>query len=107
MARRNGVNALSRAGPISTPPLRNPSIYAGCRPCFCRYFSEYSDNTPKQGSKVGRALIVFFKIQFLEPIYISIIPYSLEETMDYHFHFGKNDKQKNRKGTVALAKLLR
>ena len=25
------------------PTLLKPSIYAGCRPYFCTYFSEYSD----------------------------------------------------------------
>ena len=63
---KNCVNALYRASLISTPPLRKPSIYAGSRACFCRYFSEYSENKPKQGAKVGRRLIVFFQIQFLK-----------------------------------------
>ena len=67
------VNALSRAGIISTPPLWKPSIYAGCRTCFCRYFSEYSDNSSKQGVKVGRATIVLFLIQFYKSIYASTI----------------------------------
>lgn len=44
---------------------RHPSIYAGCRVCFCRYFSEHSDNMPKQGAKVGRTLIVLIGIQFM------------------------------------------
>lgn len=35
------------------PTLLRASIYAGCRACICRYFSEYSENSPKHGSKVG------------------------------------------------------
>ena len=59
------VNALSRANLISTLPLREPSVYAALRACFCMYFSEYSDKYSKQGAKVGRSQIVFIQIQFL------------------------------------------
>ena len=54
------VNALYLGLLISTLPLQKPFIYAGSRPRFCRYFSEYSDNLAKQGQKVGRDRIVFF-----------------------------------------------
>ena len=59
---------------LPTPPLRKPSIYAGSRACFCRYFSEYSENKPEQWVKVGRKLIVFFQIQFFKSFYAFIIP---------------------------------
>ena len=73
------VNALYRAGLISTPPLQKSSVYAGCSICFCRYFSEYSDNSPKQGPKVGRAMIVFFEIQSCESFYTPLIANLAEE----------------------------
>ena len=40
-----GVNALSGLYLISTVPLQKPRFYAVFRACFCRYLSEYSDNS--------------------------------------------------------------
>ena len=40
-----GVNALSGCYLISTVPLQKPRFYAVSRACFCRYLSEYSDNS--------------------------------------------------------------
>ena len=40
-----GVNALSGLYIISTVPLQKPRFYAVSRACFCRYLSEYSDNS--------------------------------------------------------------
>ena len=40
-----GVNALSGLYLISTVPLQKPRFYAVSRACFCRYLSEYSDNS--------------------------------------------------------------
>ena len=40
-----GVNALSGCYLISTVPLQKPRFYAASRACFCRYLSEYSDNS--------------------------------------------------------------
>ena len=42
---RTGVNALSGLYLISTVPLQKPRFYAVSRTCFCRYLSEYSDNS--------------------------------------------------------------
>ena len=39
------VNALSGLCLISTVPLQKPRFYAVSRACFCRYLSEYSDNS--------------------------------------------------------------
>ena len=39
------VNALSGLYIISTVPLQKPRFYAVSRTCFCRYLSEYSDNS--------------------------------------------------------------
>ena len=39
------VNALSSLYLISTVPLQKPRFYAVYRACFCRYLSEYSDNS--------------------------------------------------------------
>ena len=39
------VNALSGWYLISTVPLQKPRFYAVFRVCFCRYLSEYSDNS--------------------------------------------------------------
>ena len=39
------VNALSGLYLISTVPLQKPMFYAVSRACFCRYLSEYSDNS--------------------------------------------------------------
>ena len=39
------VNALSGLYIISTVPLQKPRFYAVSRACFCRYLSEYSDNS--------------------------------------------------------------
>ena len=39
------VNALSGCYLISTVPLQKPRFYAASRACFCRYLSEYSDNS--------------------------------------------------------------
>ena len=39
------VNALSGLYLISTVPLQKPRFYAVSRACFCRYLSEYSDNS--------------------------------------------------------------
>ena len=43
--RRQCVNALSGLYLISTVPLQKPRFYAVSRACFCRYLSEYSDNS--------------------------------------------------------------
>ena len=40
-----GFNALSGLYLISTVPLQKPRFYAVSRACFCRYLSEYSDNS--------------------------------------------------------------
>ena len=58
------VNALNRAILISTLPPKKPFIYAGFKPHFCRYFSEYSENLAFTGLKVGKGEIVFFQVQF-------------------------------------------
>ena len=42
---RYGVNALSGLYLITTVPLQKPRFYAVSRTCFCRYLSEYSDNS--------------------------------------------------------------
>ena len=42
---QKGVNALSGLYLISTVPLQKPRFYAVSRACFCRYLSEYSDNS--------------------------------------------------------------
>ena len=42
---RPRVNALSGWYLISTVPLQKPRFYAVSRACFCRYLSEYSDNS--------------------------------------------------------------
>ena len=39
------VNALSGLYIISTVALQKPRFYAVSRACFCRYLSEYSDNS--------------------------------------------------------------
>ena len=39
------VNALSGLYLISTVPIQKPRFYAVSRACFCRYLSEYSDNS--------------------------------------------------------------
>ena len=39
------VNALSGLYLISTVPLQKPRFYAVSKACFCRYLSEYSDNS--------------------------------------------------------------
>ena len=39
------VNALSGCYLISTVPFQKPRFYAAYRACFCRYLSEYSDNS--------------------------------------------------------------
>ena len=39
------VNALSGLYLISKVPLQKPRFYAVSRTCFCRYLSEYSDNS--------------------------------------------------------------
>ena len=41
----NCFNALSGLYLISTVPLQKPRFYAVSRACFCRYLSEYSDNS--------------------------------------------------------------
>ena len=43
--RDTSVNALSGLYLISTVPLQKPRFYAVFRACFCRYLSEYSDNS--------------------------------------------------------------
>ena len=45
IVRTMGVNALSGLYLISTVPLQKPRFYAVFRTCFCRYLSEYSDNS--------------------------------------------------------------
>ena len=45
MAQGECVNALSGLYIISTVPLQKPRFYAASRTCFCRYLSEYSDNS--------------------------------------------------------------
>ena len=42
---KKGVNALSGCYLISTVPLQKTRFYAASRACFCRYLSEYSDNS--------------------------------------------------------------
>ena len=42
---QKSVNALSGLYLISTVPLQKPRFYAVSRACFCRYLSEYSDNS--------------------------------------------------------------
>ena len=42
---QKSVNALSGLYLISTVPLQKPRFYAVFRACFCRYLSEYSDNS--------------------------------------------------------------
>ena len=44
-SRMGCVNALSGLYLISTVPLQKPRFYAVSRACFCRYLSEYSDNS--------------------------------------------------------------
>ena len=44
-AQGHSVNALSGLYLISTVPLQKPRFYAVFRSCFCRYLSEYSDNS--------------------------------------------------------------
>ena len=39
------INALSGWYSISTVPLQKPRFYAVSIACFCRYLSEYSDNS--------------------------------------------------------------
>ena len=58
------VNALNRAILISTLPPKKPFIYAGFKPHFCGYFSEYSENLALTDPKVGKGEIVFFQVQF-------------------------------------------
>ena len=41
----SSFNALSGLYLISTVPLQKPRFYAVSRTCFCRYLSEYSDNS--------------------------------------------------------------
>ena len=43
--RKMCVNALSGLYLISTVPLQKSRFYAVSRACFCRYLSEYSDNS--------------------------------------------------------------
>ena len=57
-------HALNRAILISTLPPKKPFIYAGFKPHFCGYFSEYSENLALTDSKVGKGEIVFFQVQF-------------------------------------------
>ena len=45
MAKVQCVNALSGLYLISMVPLQKPRFYAVSRACFCRYLSEYSDNS--------------------------------------------------------------
>ena len=45
VSRCKRVNALSGLYLISTVPLQKPRFYAVSRACFCRYLSEYSDNS--------------------------------------------------------------
>ena len=45
VTRNDCVNALSGLYLISTVPLQKPRFYAVSRACFCRYLSEYSDNS--------------------------------------------------------------
>ena len=45
MPELKGVNALSGLYLISTVPLQKSRFYAVSRACFCRYLSEYSDNS--------------------------------------------------------------
>ena len=45
LKRRTCVNALSGLYLISTVSLQKPRFYAVSRACFCRYLSEYSDNS--------------------------------------------------------------
>ena len=45
MQNTSRVNALSGLYLTSTVPLQKPRFYAVFRACFCRYLSEYSDNS--------------------------------------------------------------
>ena len=45
LSEQTSVNALSGLYLISTVPLQKPRFYAVSRACFCRYLSEYSDNS--------------------------------------------------------------
>ena len=45
LCQKSCVNALSGLYLISTVPLQKPRFYAVSRACFCRYLSEYSDNS--------------------------------------------------------------
>ena len=40
------------------------SIYAGVRLIFSAHFSEYSDNSPNHGARVGRGQIVLLRYNF-------------------------------------------
>ena len=42
------------------PASLEPAYLAALQTCFCRYFSEYSDNWLETGMKVGRRQIVLF-----------------------------------------------
>ena len=54
----------TRAGLHFYPTSLRPSVYAGFKPLFFAHFSEYSDILAKQGVKVGKGRIVFFREQF-------------------------------------------
>ena len=53
-----------RAGPHFYSTFLRPNVYKGFRSIFSAHFSEYSDISQKQGVKVGKARIVFIRIQF-------------------------------------------
>ena len=55
---------------LCTLPPKNPSVYAGFRPCFFMYLSELSDFWVQLCQKVGKAQIVFFKAQFKDVHFI-------------------------------------
>ena len=53
-----------RAGPHFYSTFLRPNVYKGFRSIFSAHFSEYSDISQKQWAKVGKARIVFIRIQF-------------------------------------------
>ena len=60
----NNVSMPYTGGTTFLPTSLRPSVYAGFKPLFFAHFSEYSDILAKQGAKVGKGRIVFFREQF-------------------------------------------
>lgn len=88
------VNALGRAYSISTVPLRNPSVYAGFQPCFCKQFTEYSE-------------IELFQPVFwgFRKIYMIIILILGKIVKDY-FYPGKTNIQKKETADVVVSSFI-